>query len=31
MTSPSILERLAHLDSNTVSDALDFLKLPGAT
>lgn len=27
----SRLERLAALDSNTVSDALDFLKLPGAT
>ncbi len=25
------LERLAALDSNTVSDALDFLQLPGAT
>ncbi len=34
MTSTMIesnLERLAALDSNTVSDALDFLGLPGAT
>ncbi|MCJ2876634.1 RraA family protein [Rhizobium pusense] len=30
MTS-SLLDRLAALDSNTVSDALDFLGLPGAT
>ncbi|CEI70996.1 hypothetical protein FVEN_g9643 [Fusarium venenatum] len=27
----SILERLSALDTNTVSDALDFLSLPGAT
>ena len=27
----SILNRLAALDTNTVSDALDFLQLPGAT
>lgn len=27
----SSLERLARLDTNTVSDALDFLSLPGAT
>ncbi|RGP67943.1 demethylmenaquinone methyltransferase family [Fusarium sporotrichioides] len=27
----SILERLSALDTNTVSDALDFLTLPGAT
>jgi 4-hydroxy-4-methyl-2-oxoglutarate aldolase len=27
----SILDRLASLDTNTVSDALDFLELPGAT
>lgn len=32
MTSTnSLLERLASLDTNTVSDALDFLGLPGAT
>lgn len=31
MNQPSILERLASLDTNTVSDALDFLGLPGAT
>ncbi|MFM0169402.1 RraA family protein [Paraburkholderia sediminicola] len=31
MTPPSLLDRLASLDSNTVSDALDFLGLPGAT
>ncbi|MFM0738673.1 RraA family protein [Paraburkholderia xenovorans] len=31
MTQASTLERLASLDSNTVSDALDFLALPGAT
>lgn len=31
MTQPSPLERLAALDTNTVSDALDFLNLPGAT
>lgn len=32
MTSTnSLLERLAALDTNTVSDALDFLDLPGAT
>ncbi len=27
----TLLERLASLDTNTVSDALDFLNLPGAT
>ena len=27
----AILDRLAALDTNTVSDALDFLGLPGAT
>jgi 4-hydroxy-4-methyl-2-oxoglutarate aldolase len=26
-----VLDRLGALDSNTVSDALDFLALPGAT
>jgi 4-hydroxy-4-methyl-2-oxoglutarate aldolase len=31
MTSSSLLDRLAALDTNTVSDALDFLDLPGAT
>ena len=31
MTSHSLLDRLAALDTNTVSDALDFLQLPGAT
>lgn len=31
MTQPSCLDRLASLDTNTVSDALDFLGLPGAT
>jgi 4-hydroxy-4-methyl-2-oxoglutarate aldolase len=31
MPSPSLLDRLAALDTNTVSDALDFLGLPGAT
>lgn len=31
MTQPSPLDRLAALDTNTVSDALDFLGLPGAT
>ncbi|RQZ31454.1 RraA family protein [Burkholderia sp. Bp9017] len=31
MNQPSILERLASLDTNTLSDALDFLGLPGAT
>ena len=31
MTEKSILDRLANLDTNTVSDALDFLNLPGAT
>ncbi|PFH29664.1 RraA family protein [Burkholderia sp. JKS000303] len=31
MNQPAILERLASLDTNTVSDALDFLGLPGAT
>lgn len=31
MTQNSLLDRLASLDTNTVSDALDFLGLPGAT
>lgn len=31
MTSLPVLDRLAALDTNTVSDALDFLGLPGAT
>jgi regulator of RNase E activity RraA len=31
MTPSSPLERLSALDTNTVSDALDFLHLPGAT
>ncbi|KAF1023914.1 MAG: 4-hydroxy-4-methyl-2-oxoglutarate aldolase/4-carboxy-4-hydroxy-2-oxoadipate aldolase [Paracidovorax wautersii] len=31
MTSTLCLDRLALLDTNTVSDALDFLGLPGAT
>ena len=31
MTQLSLLDRLALLDTNTVSDALDFLNLPGAT
>jgi regulator of RNase E activity RraA len=31
MSSPSLLDRLARLDTTTVSDALDFLSLPGAT
>jgi len=31
MTSDILLDRLATLDTNTVSDALDFLDLPGAT
>jgi regulator of RNase E activity RraA len=31
MNQTFILERLASLDTNTVSDALDFLGLPGAT
>ena len=31
MTSLTLLDRLAVLDTNTVSDALDFLNLPGAT
>jgi 4-hydroxy-4-methyl-2-oxoglutarate aldolase len=31
MTQSPLLERLAALDTNTVSDALDFLGLPGAT
>ncbi|QGZ56619.1 RraA family protein [Paraburkholderia acidiphila] len=31
MIQPSCLDRLASLDTNTVSDALDFLGLPGAT
>lgn len=31
MSNSCILSRLATLDSNTVSDALDFLGLPGAT
>ena len=31
MMSTSLLSRFAALDTNTVSDALDFLNLPGAT
>jgi regulator of RNase E activity RraA len=31
MNTSSFLDRLASLDTNTVSDALDFLGLPGAT
>jgi regulator of RNase E activity RraA len=31
MPSISLLDRLAEFDTNTVSDALDFLALPGAT
>lgn len=31
MTEPTLLDRLASLDTNTVSDALDFLGSPGAT
>ena len=31
MNPSNFLARLANLDSNTVSDALDFLELPGAT
>lgn len=31
MSASSLLDRLAALDTNTVSDALDFLGLPGAT
>lgn len=31
MNPPTLLDRLAALDTNTVSDALDFLNLPGAT
>lgn len=31
MNHPSALDRLALYDTNTVSDALDFLNLPGAT
>jgi regulator of RNase E activity RraA len=31
MTQRALLDRLAALDTNTVSDALDFLGLPGAT
>jgi len=31
ISSLSLLDRLAALDTNTVSDALDFLGLPGAT
>jgi regulator of RNase E activity RraA len=31
MINKSLLDRLAALDTNTVSDALDFLGLPGAT
>lgn len=31
MTMNTLLDRLAALDTNTVSDALDFLNLPGAT
>lgn len=30
MSPPDPLQRLAELDTNTVSDALDFLQLPGA-
>lgn len=31
MTQSALLDRLAALDTNTVSDALDFLDLPGAS
>ncbi|SFH60645.1 Regulator of RNase E activity RraA [Collimonas sp. OK307] len=31
MTAATLLDRLATLDTNTVSDTLDFLNLPGAT
>ena len=31
MPQHTLLQRLAGLDTNTVSDALDFLELPGAT
>jgi len=31
MSATTLLDRLAALDTNTVSDALDFLNLPGAT
>ena len=31
MSKPSLLDRLASLETTSVSDALDFLKLPGAT
>ncbi|EEG09637.1 conserved hypothetical protein [Pseudogulbenkiania ferrooxidans 2002] len=31
MSQSTILDRLAAIDTNTVSDALDFLRLPGAT
>jgi 4-hydroxy-4-methyl-2-oxoglutarate aldolase len=31
MPSPTLLDRLARFDTNTVSDALDFLGLAGAT
>jgi len=31
MSQDSLLERLSALDTNTVSDALDFLGMPGAT
>jgi regulator of RNase E activity RraA len=31
MMQSNLLDRLAALDTNTVSDALDFLELPGAT
>ncbi|WPO48273.1 RraA family protein [Pseudomonas sp. S1Bt23] len=31
MSTATLLDRLAALDTNTVSDALDFLGLPGAT
>lgn len=31
MSTSSLLDRLAALETNTVSDALDFLHLPGAT
>jgi regulator of RNase E activity RraA len=31
MTQSALIDRLASLDTNTISDALDFLDLPGAT
>ena len=31
MNPTSTLDRLASLDTNTISDALDFLGIPGAT